>query len=95
MKNTFLHMAVAAAINTMQGAPQQLKTIGHKITGNQGFNGFNRKQAKNKRFRSKYVSKHKPHQSKRERARRLRRYTAAWYSDANAINCGHGLNVRS
>jgi len=37
------------------------------------------------------TSKHKPHQGKRERARRLRVYSPAWYSNADALKCGHGV----
>jgi hypothetical protein len=37
------------------------------------------------------TSKHKPHQGDRERARRLRVGSPAWYSNASAIECGHGV----
>lgn len=80
MKNRILHLAVAAAMQSMQAAPQQLKTTGHKIASNVGFNGIGRKRTRNKRFRSRGMSKYQPHQGKQECARRLKRGSAAWYS---------------
>ena len=35
----------------------------------------------------------KPHQSKRECARRLRVYSPAWHSAVNSVKCGHGSKV--
>ena len=86
MKNHLVSLALAAAMESMQHLPQKLKTEGHKIASNAGFNGFSPKQAKNKSYQAKSTSKYKPHQGKQECARRLKRGTAAWYSSETMVN---------
>jgi len=84
MKRHVISLALMAAMQTMQNLPPKLKTIDHKL---RGFGGVGSKQSKNY-FGSS--SKYKPHQSKRECARRLRVGSAAWYSAASALKNGHG-----
>ena len=80
MRKNILAMSLAAAMESMQTIKASLTTEGHTISGNLGFNGFNRHQAKNKSFKPKSSSKYRPHQGKQECARRLKVYSPAWYS---------------
>lgn len=77
MKNTFISMSIAAAMEAMQYMPPELKTVSHKLSGN--IKGYLKTKSTGRRWRSKSVSKYKPHQGKQECARRLRRGSAAWY----------------
>ena len=86
MRKNILAMSLAAAMESVQTIKPSLATAEHKITGNIGFNGFNRHQAKNKSFRAKCTSKYKSHQGKQECARRLKRGSAAWYSSQTYEN---------
>lgn len=82
-RNSLLAMTMMASIQAMQKLPSALKTTGHKIAA--GATPFNRRQAMNKRFRSRGVSRYKCHQGKQECARRLRFGSAAYYSSLTFI----------
>ena len=86
MKNHLVSLALAAAMESMQHLPQTLKTTGHKIASNAGFNGFSPRQAKNKSYQPKSTSKYKSHQGKQECARRLKVYSPAWHSAQTMVN---------
>lgn len=79
MRKGIMSLAIAAAMQTMQGMPQQLRTTGHRVSA--GGSPFNKRNAKNRMFfRKSSISKYKSHQGKQECARRLHRGSAAWYS---------------
>jgi hypothetical protein len=80
MKNrTMMHLAIAAAMQTMQGIPQKLATVGHRISaGGTGPGG--RRRTRKEGYRRASASKYTSHQGKQECARRLRPGSAAWHA---------------
>lgn len=78
MKNKIIHLALAAAMQSIQNTPK-LSTTGFMALAGRSTGKI--KSSGQKWFR-KSKSKYEPHQGKQECARRLRRGSPAWYSAA-------------